>query len=76
MLLLPAVITIEWEQALYEFDEGGNTTYEICAVTNDTITGDRIEERQVVFRDGSATGRPSSNHLCTCTLSYHNAEVS
>ena len=42
-----------WEQAVYTFDEGGNTTYEICAVTNDTISGSPIET-MVIFRNGSA----------------------
>lgn len=53
-----------WEQDLYVFEEGGNTTYMICAVTNDTIIGDRIEEREVIFRNDSALGGPSSNYTC------------
>lgn len=50
------VIAIEWELDVYMFDEGGNSTYQICAVANDTIIGDRVEERFVVYRNGSATG--------------------
>ena len=63
-MLFPAEITIVWEQDLYVFEEGGNTTYMICAVTNDTIVGDRIEERLVIFRNDSALGGPSSNYMC------------
>ena len=64
-MLFPAVVTIVWEQDLYVFEEGGNTTYMICAVTNDTIVGDRIEERLVIFRNDSALGGPSSNYMCS-----------
>lgn len=59
MLRLPVVINIVWELPFYEFDEGGNMTYVICAVTSDEIVGGRIEERQVILRNGTATGRPS-----------------
>ena len=51
------MIAIEWELALYEFDEGGNGTFEICAVANDTITEGRVEERVIMYRNGSATGK-------------------
>ena len=62
------MIIVEWEQGVYEFDEGGNTTYMICAVANDTLVGDRIEEWEVVFRNYTAIGRPLTNQLCMCVL--------
>ena len=58
------MIAIEWELEVYKFDEGGNTTYQICAVANDTIVGDRVEERLVVYRNDSAIGR---HHQATVT---------
>ena len=68
MLPLPVVSSIEWEQPFYEFDEGGSMTYEICAnVTVDEIVGGRIDERQVILRNGTATGRPSRH-----VKSHHN----
>ena len=68
MLPLPVETIIEWEQPFYEFDEGGNMIYEICAnVTVDEIVGGRIEERQVILRNGTATGRPSRH-----VKSHHN----
>lgn len=72
-MLLPAEINIVWEQDLYVFEEGGNATFMICAVTNDTIVGDRIEERLVIFRNDSALGEPSSNCTRACV---HCDEVS
>jgi hypothetical protein len=70
LLVLPAVINIQWEQDLYVFDEGVNATFMICAVTDDVIIGDRIEERLVIFRSDSAIGELS----CMCT--YLMVEVS
>lgn len=52
---------------MYEFDEGGNVTYEICAFTDDEIVEGRSEERQVILRNGTATGRPSRH-----VKSHHN----
>ena len=72
-LLFPAEVTIEWEQDLYVFEEGGNATYMICAVTDDIIAGDRIEERLVIFRNDSALGGPSSNYTCAYMYVHYDA---
>ncbi len=70
LLVLPAVINIQWEEDLYDIDEGVNAILTICAVTDDVIIGDRIEERLVIFRNDSAIGELS----CMCT--YLMVEVS
>ena len=50
-----AAATILWEFAEYQFQEGENATNEICAVVvNSTVTA--VETRQVIFRNGTATG--------------------
>lgn len=50
-----AAANILWEFDEYQFQEGENATNEICAVVvNSTITA--VEVRQVIFRNGSATG--------------------
>lgn len=62
---------IEWEFSSYTFDEGGNGIFEICAVTNDTIVGDRIEVRQVMYVNGSAIGTPFAVNAASVYIHMH-----
>ena len=61
-----AAAIIVWEFDEYQFREGENATNEICAVVvNSTVTVE--ETRQVIFRNGSATGMVNALNILKYT---------
>lgn len=55
-LIFITAAEIEWELDCYQFEEGVNMTFEICAVVANGSEVTVVDTRQVIFRNGTASG--------------------